>query len=260
MNNRTIILWVFVYSLFLSCSREYDEDLKIYFVRTGNIYEFTESGDTPRMVLGGATYNYPSVSPDGNFLVCKNPANSVIFRISDWSLYKTLDATASSALSYSWSPDGTKIGATINAGYIAVYDVSTGTQLWNAGGGGKWGHFFTNDGLYVTETSGVNLNYYTPAVDAIPESTRILPGTFSNLKLSHDGLNIVADNGTNVFVINASTLMSQSVTIGVQPALSPDGNSIVFNRSGNLFICGIDGTSERQLTFSGTDSYPCYQY
>lgn len=257
MKKIIILLFIIMLST-LSCGREYDEPLKLFFVRTGNIYQLPGLDEKPILVLGGTTYNYPAISNDGKYLVCKSPTNSLIFNTSDFTLYKTLSAT--DAYTHSWSPDGTKIAASVNAGYVAVYDIKTGVQLWNAGGGGRTGHYFTSDGKRVTETNGVNFYEYLPEVDTTPERTRTLPGSYNNLRLSPDGMHIAADDGTNIVIIKEDTLTAQSITNGIQPAWSPDGNSIVFNRGGNLYICNVDGQNEIQLTFSGSDSFPCFQY
>ncbi|HOP30045.1 MAG TPA: DPP IV N-terminal domain-containing protein [Spirochaetota bacterium] len=256
-----IFLSILILNIPACYTRDYDEDLLIYFVRTGNIYQITEDGENLKLLLGGATYNYPCVSPDGKYLVCKSPTNSIIYNISDMSVYSTL--TTTNALNHSWSPDGTKVAATIDAGFVRVYDVRTGLPVWTRSGGGMHGHYFTNDSNYIAETIATTLNEFihTSGADVVADRTRTLPGTFYDLTLSPDGAYLTGHDSANIYLItNIDTPSSQLLVTGIQPSWSPDGKSIVYNNGGNLYIYQLDDGSSRQLTFSGTDSYPCYQY
>lgn len=260
-NLQLILLLIVILNIPACFTRDYDEDLLIYFVRTGNIYQITEKGENLKLLLGGATYNYPCVSPDGKYLVCKSPTNSIIYKLDDMTVFSTL--TATNAYTHSWSPDGTKVAATIDAGFVRVYDISTGLPVWSRTGGGMRGHYFTNDSNYIAETTGTTLNEFihTSGPDTNPDRIRPLPGTFYDLTLSPDGDYLTGHDGANIYLISyTDTPSSQLLTTGIQPSWSPDGKTIVYNNGGNLYIYYLDNGSSGQLTFSGTDSYPCYQY
>ncbi len=265
---RVLSLLVFpVIMSIISCSRDYNEDLKIYFIRTisakGYIYQISSNGGTAKVLLGDGvdSYSYPCPSPDDKYLLCRKNNDSLIYSTSDLSVYR--NSVFSYAYTHSWSPDGTKVGGTIASGYIAVYDIASSTQIWNSGGGGKTGQYFTNDSQYVSETSGSTLYEYihTSGADTTSDITLTLPGTFSNLSLSPAGDYIACDNGSSIYLVtNTAAPSSQLLTTGIQPSWSPDGDSLIYVNSGNLYIYSIGNGNIRQLTFSGTDSYPCYQY
>jgi len=262
-----ILLLIVILNIPACFTREYDEDLLIYFVRTistkGYIYQISIYGGTPKLLLGDGvdSYNYPCPSPDDRYLLCRKNTTSIIYRISDMSVYR--NSVYSYAYTHSWSPDGTKVGGTIASGYIAVYDIASSTQTWNAGLGGKTGQYFTNDSQFVSETGGLTLYEYihTSGADTTPDRTRTLPDTFNNLTLSPYDNYIACDDGSSIYLVtNTVTPASQLLTTGTQPSWSPDGDSLVYNNAGNLYVYSISSGSSRQLTFSGTDSYPCYQY
>lgn len=68
---------------------------------------------------------------------------------------------------------------------------------------------------------------------------------------------IAFDDGVNIFVINEDgTELCQVTTTGpsTNPSFSPDGENIVFFRTGNLYIINTDGTGERLLS-AANDKY-----
>lgn len=263
-NNKLLGIKFFIIcllSLFLSqtsCFRD-DTELKVFFIRSGNVYSMDENGGDVRLLLSGGTYNYPTSSADGEFLLCREGSVSVIYSLKNLSLYRSF--LTASPYTHSWSPDGRMIAATDGPGTTKVFNVATGNQIWTSGGGGKTGHYFTNNSLFIIESSGLTLNEYLPAVDVIPERTRAMPLGFSGLTLSPDGRYILASQGGNIYIMIENNLSSYwMVRSGSQPSWSPDNETIIFNDGGNIATCDIYGGNYRQLTSSGTDSYPCFQY
>lgn len=256
--NYIIISVISVLSFSLSCSRQYDENLNIYFVRTGNIYQISESGEDLKLILGGSTYNYPCSSPDGKYILCRYGAISAIYNLE--SMAQVITFATASPYTHSWSPDGSKIGTTDGPGQLKVYDVASGVKIWEGSFGGRVGHYFTIDSKYVAETTGSTLKEFLPETDIIAERTVVLPGTYNNLSLSYDGKYMTGDDGSNVIIIDASTLTAQVIAAGTQPSWSPDSDLIVYVNSGNIYIYDINGGTSHQLTASGTDSYPSFQY
>ncbi len=245
----------------VSCSRKYDEDLNIYFVRGGNIYQITEFGEDLKLLLSGGTYNYPCSSPDGDKLICKFGTISVIYRLTDMALYRTI--ASASPLNHSWSPDGTKVALTDGPGTISVYEVASGLKIWSSSAGGRWGFYFTNDSRYILEklSSSTTINEYLIPGDTVPERTRTLPSSsFTNLTLSPDGLSIAADDGSSIYILDEATLTARYLRSGKEPSWSPGGDMLVFNNGGNICLYDIATGAIQTLTSMGTDSYPCFQY
>jgi len=68
---------------------------------------------------------------------------------------------------------------------------------------------------------------------------------------------ILYDMDGNIRIINSNGENDQNWKFfAIESDISPDGQRVIFNRSGNLFISYADGSNETQLTFSGSYHYP----
>jgi hypothetical protein len=88
-NLQLILLLIVILNIPACFTRDYDEDLLIYFVRTistkGYIYQISIYGGTPKLLLGDGvdSYNYPCPSPDDKISPLQKKYTSIIYRISD---------------------------------------------------------------------------------------------------------------------------------------------------------------------------------
>ncbi|WP_406090430.1 hypothetical protein [Kitasatospora purpeofusca] len=188
-----------------------------------------------------------------------------------------------------WSPDGNKAVFIDGAGNLVVSDADGGNRVTVAKnpGGQNWNHPTwqaipgyaeaelpaRNNIVFVARKNGVSRLETIPAtavqgqpteksvsggVDApvLPETGNIWPNAASK---KGTAVYANADNGT--VYIHDDYLRSQSgeLTKGSQPALSPDGEDVVFVRSvqghDHLFVQGLDDKTAKDLTPKATTDY-----
>jgi TolB protein len=89
-------------------------------------------------------------------------------------------------------------------------------------------------------------NEQPPVSPAAPAETKQLPAPGSTGRLV-----IQSSSGGDIYVINADGSGLRRLTNGIDPAISPDGQSVAFTRwngeDGSLWLINIDGSNERQV-------------
>ncbi|MGH7450885.1 MAG: DPP IV N-terminal domain-containing protein, partial [bacterium] len=61
-----------------------------------------------------------------------------------------------------------------------------------------------------------------------------------------------------LYIINPDKTGLKQIGKGAWTNWSPDGNQIVYDRCGNIYVANADGSNEKQLTTDGKSIYPCW--
>ncbi|MFB8203540.1 hypothetical protein [Kitasatospora purpeofusca] len=188
-----------------------------------------------------------------------------------------------------WSPDGNKAVFIDGSGNLVVSDADGSNQVTVAKnpGGQNWNHPTwqavsaygpaelpaRNNIVFVARKNGVSRLVTVPATAVqgqptevsvssgaggpdLPETGNIWPNAGGKI-----GTSVYANPGTGTVYIHDDYLRSQSseLTKGSQPALSPDGEDVVFVRSvqghDHLFVQGVDDKTAKDLTPKATTDY-----
>lgn len=195
-----------------------------------------ESGVSQRITNWQCEKNFgPSLSPDGSkivfYAICDGSDNREIYviNLNDFSVQRLTNSTGSDWFA-SWSPDGQKI---------------TFTSKRN----GK-------DQVFVMDGDGGNPQALVDGCSSAfsPDSSQIV---FAEFCQNIDG---------KIFVVEANGLSDPRVVtdmLGRNPNWSPDGRSIVFESSKNIWITSVDGLYAPKLVYAGpngsNESAPVWQ-
>jgi hypothetical protein len=99
----------------------------------------------------------------------------------------------------------------------------------------------------------------TPHTTAAAAATAAPPGTATTAGAAQSGngstLIFQVSSGGQIYAVNADGTNLRALTTGMDPALSPDGQQVVFTRwegvadgvNGSLWVINIDGSGERQV-------------
>jgi Tol biopolymer transport system component len=157
-----------------------------------------------------------------------------------------------------WSPDGTKLVASVNNGDILL---SPGTNLTNTGSVSESNASWSVTGKIAYERSSQiwTMNENGSGQAQFTAITRPSP---TGPSWSPDGLKLAFSSGGDIWVINADgtnqVQLTAAATIDVDPAWSPDGSKIIFGRGGaGLATIDSNGTNLTPLT-ALNDSVPAF--
>jgi hypothetical protein len=255
-----------IYLIFITACQRSEVPLKIYFQRSGGgytagIWRMNEDGSNQELVVEG-NYGNPNISADGSELICIKDAGIVYrFNSENFSVIKT----------YSFGAPITGLRLSSDNNYFEHYNpsiphtiiinVKTGGVAWGPYNIGSNYYFnYTNDS--VTIINGVSSSMYFISGDNTPINTRSFPLAFNNLTLSPDGTLLAGTTGGFIYLIEESDYNSyvELTTGNSDPSFSPDGQKLVFNEGNNIFSINIDGSGRKQLTFTGFDYAPVFDF
>lgn len=213
----------------------------IVFEVGSQIYKAPIGGDSldtakiKQLTFGGRNF-FPAWSPDGQWIaynrsICEGPNICGIWMMtSSGTNHQFLAAYGNYP---DWNPYGAKILFVVRA--VIQQGQTIGDSLWTFNVSSNTKSFFTFIG-------GQNNDNRYP-------------------KYSPDGMKIVFESNTNIWVMNADgTNLKQFTTNGgLQPSWSPDGKKIVYigftnqkydpQNNGTVWIMNIDGSNKQQLTY-----------
>ncbi len=230
----------------------------------------------------------PRISPGGNKIAfttyAKGGVDLVIWSL-DLNRFLTFPRFGGTNASPAWSPDGTKLAfSSSRTGDPEIYVVSdTGTELkrltayrgpdispvWNPKTGGQIAWVTGRNGLpeiYIMDADGTNLQRLTDMGYAVSPSWS--PNgqflVFSWMRKYGPG----APGSQDIYLMDIASRewvqLTHSEGRNDSPSWSPDGRHIVFQstRSGSEQIWSMlaDGTHQRQLTFSGSNTQPNWSF
>jgi TolB protein len=138
-------------------------------------------------------------------------------------------------------PGGPAVGGLKQGDVVTVcrFDPASSSVLVALPGGGTG--WVAYDGQSIRLASGIS-----PQSLARPSTDRPAPAQGLTGPLV-----IQSSSGGEIYVVNADGSDLRRLTGGIDPALSPDGQTVAFTRwsgdDGSLWLIGIDGTNERQV-------------
>jgi Tol biopolymer transport system component len=261
--------------LLLSCSRDYDENLKIVYQHNdgsyNQIYTMDEDGTNVKQLTNTLANNTaPSWSADDEKIVFasnRDGSSKIYIMNSDGSgVYKLSDQLVYSP---TWSPDGSKISFYYTDGDFELYIInSDGSGLTNVTNNGvidslsSWFPdsyrlaFLQENNIYTMTYTGTELTQITTT------------GSVSSISVSPYGNKFAYEYINAIWVMNSDgtnpvNLTSSYVSQAQRASWSPSGESIVFASNSfprEISVINSDGTGYRQLTSdSFDDDYPCFQ-
>jgi len=258
-----------------SCSRDYDENLKIVYQHNdgsyNQIYTMDEDGTNVKQLTNTLANNTaPSWSADGENIVFasdRDGSNKIYIMNSDGTgVYKLSDQLVYSP---TWSPDGSKISFYYTDGDFEVYIInSDGSGLTNVTNNG------VSDSLSSWFPDSYRLaflqanNIYTMTYTGTEVTQITTTGSVSSIAVSPYGNKFAYEYINAIWVMNSDgtnpvNLTSSYVSQAQRASWSPSGESIVFASNSfprEISVIKSDGTGYRQLTSdSFDDDYPCFQ-
>lgn len=241
---------------------------------SAGLWMINADGTNPHLILKGDDVN-ADWSPDGQWIVFEVGAQIYKAPI----VADTVDASKIEQLTFqgrnffpAWSPDGQWI----------AYDRSLADS---SGSGGIWA--MKNDGTMRCSLFGGAFPSWHPngsiligVIGTSPTSiwTRFVRYNFNQSmpldtlqavvgndnsypKYSPDGVKIIFESNTNIWVMSADGTNPKQLTFnsGLQPSWSPDGQKIVYigfthkkydpQNNGTLWVMNADGSNKHQLTY-----------
>jgi TolB protein len=230
----------------------------------------------------------PRVSPDGSRLAFSSLTKTgwdIIMYSLDLDRLVAFPKYGATNLSPAWSPDGTKLAfSSSRTGDPEIYVVdSSGTNLkrltasagpdvspaWNRKTGSQIAWVSGRSGLpqvYIMDADGVNVQRMTDEGYAVSPAWSPNGQFLAFSWIRHYGPG--APGAQDIYLMDiASKQWVQLTHDGGRndfPCWSPDGRHIIFqsNRSGTTQIWTMlaDGTSQKQLTFIGSNSQPNWSW
>jgi Tol biopolymer transport system component len=205
---------------------------------------------------GVPRYDYPSVSPDGNWVACKLDYNSIeisaperqgIYLVSMDGREKIFLDDYPYPLSGSqiWSPNGNQMVLqyeiiTLQNNRLVDYRYKEGDPMmspcWSPNGSILlWGKY-DDDYLYLSDT--------------LFQTVRTLPISGCDAKWMPDGSTIIYNDGSGISI--SDTLGNNTIRLTNNesdhfPACSPDGTTIVWNRNEEIYLMNKNGSNQRYL-------------
>lgn len=277
MENKSVFT-ALILALFLSsCTRDYDEKLKIVYQHNDGTYNqirvMDEDGTNVKQLTNTSSNNLsPSWAADGERIVFtsdRDGSGKIYIMNSDGSgVYKLSDHQP--AYSPNWSPDGNKIAFYGNDGDFEVYIINAdGSGLTNV----------TNNAIIADSLSSWfpdsyrlaflrDNNIYTMTYTGTELTQITTTGSVNSIAVSPYGNKFAYEYSNAIWVMNADgtnpvNLTSSYVSPAWRASWSPSGESIVFAAKSSpreISVINSDGTGYRQLTSdSFDDDYPCFQ-
>lgn len=287
---RVMFLIITMASLLVSCTRQYDNDLRIVFslystISTANLFIIYKDGSEPvQLTYGSGIDSYCSWSPDGERIVFSSnrDGNNDIY-IVNWDGKNLVQLTNNSFGNYmpTWSPDGTRILFYSNlSGNFEIYIMNadgTGlTNLTNYPSDNDMAPSMSPDGTQIvfvsTRIGGDQEIFVMPSYGSTtPTRLTIHPGIDAGPTWSSDGSKILYESFNTTYdlwLMNPDGTSPMNITN--TPALSetsgswsPDGTEIIFRESTTkqIGIMNMDGTGYAFITAFASygQYYPCFE-
>ena len=255
------------------------------------IYTMNPDGSGLTQLTGGPHQLQPAWSPDGKKIAYMDrlkDATALYVMNADGSKPKLLVSDIFHNVKLAWSPDGTKIAFCIVAPahgsnskfslHVINVDGTNDVELAEGSGSPSWSPdgdqiaFTTFQGIDLINADGTNRRqlarlstFWLHSLAWSPDGKEIVIGslrTSSDLdgnKTSQSTIELIAADGSDG---NKARLLG----LGRNPAWSPDGSKIVFERGGTegapytqIWVMDRDGKNPTQLTNTGTNWSPSWQ-
>ena len=275
MNSKTVKMCLLIMFLagFVSCiyDREFNEPLKICFVRSGNIWVMDIDGDNQEQLTSSGLDSYPSWSPDGMKIVFQSMryGNEDIFIMNhDGSEEKQLTfTTAPDYCMYpTWLPDGDRIiflGSRSATLYIFIIsDKGTVKEQFSDGGLTLTTSSCSPDGEYAVFSCSTTLSRMNTSTGVF---TTVTSSAFpSGHSWSPDGKEICFSDGGNLYIgdpMGSDSYYSIYAGTAYDLCWTPDGKRIIFTTNpagGDIYSIRPDGTDLKTIS-TGSDMQPCVQ-
>lgn len=246
--------------------RDIDEELEICFIRDNSIWIMDMDGSNQRQITSGFNDDMPSWSPDGKRILFERAdgGNTIYIINSDRTNLKQLSHTESQYPT--WSADGEKIYYYENNGTHSIvtaipdgtilnkFTITDTTSSLSPSPDGKYVYYCDNSSG-TRKICRIDINSGLPSI--ITTSTSF----FTQLSVSPDGRSIAYALDTNpIYIINVMTGTLLNPVNATSPCWTPDGKTIVYTLSNNIFSINIDGSEKKPLTTSSDCSSPCVKW
>ncbi len=266
---------LFLLTAITTCYYERETDqIKVCFVRGNSIWTMNIDGSEQRQItfpVIGSDKN-PSWSPDGKKIIFNSNRifsdDKIYVMNSDGSELRQITFITNPADFYehpTWSSDGERIvftGIRSSFKYVFVADIDGNIinsfeytvlpQFLSLSLDGNYLYFTLNNGNYPL----FRINLATNDVFNDP-----LAG-YRTMSVSPDGKTLACSNNSNeISLVPTNDLLTTypQLVSGVTPCWTPDGETILYVSSSNIYSINIDGTNNKQLTTDGLSSFPCVQ-